>query len=357
MDNLEQALPPGAMPKDVADDISAKVSEGEYIIPANVVRYIGASKLEKMVQKALEELKGMEDKGRVGNLEEVEDEGEEEDDVLEFATGGLVPPQDPTQQMAQVGFTGFEQYVGPNGQRINVPTRNGKPLINVPSGYTKNTGGQVKPKENIPSGFKDTDPDKEGPTGMSRAVEDWGVGDYTNMAKQLSTPAGRVANKALGVIGGGLPFGGLISRASDYKMDQAKENLTKMLETGIGPTGVPLSPEERTQLQEAKSLVDNPQEADIGEKVMGGLTKGVTGGKGVFGTAVEVARKVTDNPIDKAIDGLKETINEAIKGAINTTYGEKQKQAEASTEQDGQESEKAGSDGRDSTDDDEEKQQ
>ena len=41
--NLEQALPPGAVPKDVADDVDIKASEGEFIFPAHIVRYLGVS--------------------------------------------------------------------------------------------------------------------------------------------------------------------------------------------------------------------------------------------------------------------------------------------------------------------------
>ena len=45
-------VPAGAMPKEVRDDVPAMLSEGEFVIPADVVRYIGLDKLMKMRETA-----------------------------------------------------------------------------------------------------------------------------------------------------------------------------------------------------------------------------------------------------------------------------------------------------------------
>ncbi len=34
-------VPPGALPQEVRDDVDAKLSEGEYVVPADVLRYYG----------------------------------------------------------------------------------------------------------------------------------------------------------------------------------------------------------------------------------------------------------------------------------------------------------------------------
>ena len=34
-------VPPGSLPVEVRDDIDAKLSEGEYVVPADVVRFFG----------------------------------------------------------------------------------------------------------------------------------------------------------------------------------------------------------------------------------------------------------------------------------------------------------------------------
>ena len=38
-------VPAGSLQNEVRDDIDAKISEGEFVIPADVVRYIGLEKL------------------------------------------------------------------------------------------------------------------------------------------------------------------------------------------------------------------------------------------------------------------------------------------------------------------------
>lgn len=66
-------VPPGAMQEEVRDDIPAQLSEGEFVMPADVVRYIGLETLMKIRDKAKMGLKRMEDIGQMGNAEEVPD--------------------------------------------------------------------------------------------------------------------------------------------------------------------------------------------------------------------------------------------------------------------------------------------
>lgn len=67
-------VPPGSLEEEVKDDVDVKLSEGEYVIPADVVRYLGLDKIEKMVSKAKEGLQEMEDTGRMGG-KPVDEEG------------------------------------------------------------------------------------------------------------------------------------------------------------------------------------------------------------------------------------------------------------------------------------------
>ena len=78
-------VPPGAMQEEVRDDIDAKLSEGEFVFPADVVRFYGLEKLMMMRDKAKIGLQKMNDIGQMGNAEEVPDgealfSGEEMDD-------------------------------------------------------------------------------------------------------------------------------------------------------------------------------------------------------------------------------------------------------------------------------------
>ncbi len=92
-------VPSGSTQEEVRDDIPAQLSEGEFVFPADVVRYIGLEKLMQMRQEAKMGLQRMEDMGQMGNSEEaimpdnlpfnIDDLDME--DELEMQTGGLVP--------------------------------------------------------------------------------------------------------------------------------------------------------------------------------------------------------------------------------------------------------------------------
>ena len=63
-------VPIGSTRKEVRDDVPAMLSEGEFVFPADVVRYIGLEELMKMRQEAKMGLKRMEAMGQMGNSEE-----------------------------------------------------------------------------------------------------------------------------------------------------------------------------------------------------------------------------------------------------------------------------------------------
>jgi len=97
-------VPPGSTQEEVRDDIPAQLSEGEFVFPADVVRYIGLEKLMRMRQEAKQGLKMMEEMGQMGNSEEAtmpddlpfdETDLDIEDD-LEYNKGGVVQAQSGT---------------------------------------------------------------------------------------------------------------------------------------------------------------------------------------------------------------------------------------------------------------------
>lgn len=80
-------VPVGAMAEEVRDDIPAQLSEGEFVFPADVVRFIGLQTLMKLRDKAKTGLQRMNEIGQMGNAEEVPDGealfgGEEMDDEM-----------------------------------------------------------------------------------------------------------------------------------------------------------------------------------------------------------------------------------------------------------------------------------
>jgi len=59
-------VPPGSTAKEVRDDIPAQLSEGEYVVPADVVRYYGVKFFEDLRDNAKMGLQDMEARGRIG---------------------------------------------------------------------------------------------------------------------------------------------------------------------------------------------------------------------------------------------------------------------------------------------------
>ena len=111
-------VPPGSTQEEVRDDIPAQLSEGEFVVPADVVRYVGLENLMRMRQEAKQGLAQMEAMGQMGNSEEatVEDDLpfdmydlDVEDNSLTMQQGGFVNPQTGTYQMPGTGITGFQQ--------------------------------------------------------------------------------------------------------------------------------------------------------------------------------------------------------------------------------------------------------
>jgi muramidase (phage lysozyme) len=86
VDEDEGDPPPLAKPEEVADDIPALLSEGEYVLPANVVRYLGVERIVDMHRQALSEIQQMEDIGMIQNVDE-NGQPENDDDEMKFAEG------------------------------------------------------------------------------------------------------------------------------------------------------------------------------------------------------------------------------------------------------------------------------
>jgi len=122
-------VPPGSTREEVRDDIPAQLSEGEFVFPADVVRYIGLEKLMMMRQEAKQGLKQMEAMGQMGNSDEAtmpddlpfdETDLDIEDD-LEYNVGGYVPAQQGAYIAPQVPMATGQPYT-PNVGNMYTPT-------------------------------------------------------------------------------------------------------------------------------------------------------------------------------------------------------------------------------------------
>jgi hypothetical protein len=95
-------IPPGSMASEVRDDIPAQLSEGEYVVPADVLRFYGVKFFEDLRSEAKQGMAQMEADGRIGGepvgMEDPRDAESaltpEEMAVLQemgMAVGGFVP--------------------------------------------------------------------------------------------------------------------------------------------------------------------------------------------------------------------------------------------------------------------------
>lgn len=161
-------VPPGSLSKEVRDDIPAKLSEGEYVVPADVVRFFGVKFFEDLRMQAKQGLSEMDADGRIGgatvdaNGVPVEGQDEEltpeEEQMLMEALG--------TSGMAEGGMTernpafgartfdrstfsmpkssGFESrmYYNPaTKEKKSFQFMNGNPIGVIPAGFVPYTEG------------------------------------------------------------------------------------------------------------------------------------------------------------------------------------------------------------------------
>jgi len=113
-------VPIGSTQEEVRDDIPAMLSEGEFVLPADVVRYIGLENLMKIRQEAKMGLKQMEAMGQMGNSEEAT-----MPDDLPFGASDLIimsgEPQEMNQGGMATGIGGYQQSVFQNQPQTTAP--------------------------------------------------------------------------------------------------------------------------------------------------------------------------------------------------------------------------------------------
>ena len=149
-------VPAGSMDQEVRDDIPARLSEGEYVVPADVVRYFGVKFFEDLRTEAKRGMGQMEADGRIGG-EPIPEEDNEElpiplEEVQMMAEGGVVKAANgvdmpPTSTFSYTPNTRygaasqafgvqFREFTNPDaGRTITIPFFNGQPMTIVPQGF------------------------------------------------------------------------------------------------------------------------------------------------------------------------------------------------------------------------------
>jgi hypothetical protein len=158
-------VPTGSLPEEVRDDIPAQLSEGEYVVPADVVRFFGVKFFEDLRTEAKMGFNSMEANGRIGgepigmemggdelpfDISELQiiDDGEPEQPMMNkggfisgYADGGFADTGDLPLTEENYQGTGMEQrqYSNAAGNIITILFFNGMPMSAIPDGYSSYT--------------------------------------------------------------------------------------------------------------------------------------------------------------------------------------------------------------------------
>jgi hypothetical protein len=246
-------VPVGSTRKEVRDDIPAMLSEGEFVFPADVVRYIGLENLMRIRQDAKQGLKQMDAMGQMGNGDEavlpddmpfgVMDliivDGGEEEEPQEKAQGGVIhanqgtfvtPMFDPSDQDVR-------EYKNDKGDSLFIPFLGGEPVYPVPTGYfpAGQASAETETEQAIPVS-DDSDPTPPPPQSEFQKAGGFGMDTSGADGKALDTwikqaeKAGTVGNVVAGIVATINPLiGGAIVLANKKQ----KKDIVAMLDEKI----------------------------------------------------------------------------------------------------------------------------
>jgi hypothetical protein len=133
---MSDPLPIGSSPENVADDISAMISQGEYVLPANVVKWHGLKHIMSLQDEAEMGLMMMHD---VGLMVEVGDETQEEPDSEGVDDAQVSAASGPEQEEAQ---TTIETPEGNEIELAAVETIYEQPEVDKTEEYQNNSYGK-----------------------------------------------------------------------------------------------------------------------------------------------------------------------------------------------------------------------
>lgn len=273
-------IPPGSLSEEVADTVDAKLSEGEYVLPADVVQFYGLQKIEGMVDKAKKSLGELEAKDRIKGPAEEDDlpfsdeelltEDGSEGEEMAFAEGGMVSPYGPNPASQGPGFETVI-FVGPDGSEMPILFMNGQPVQQVPQGYVRKD--QAKASGTFRSSRAATKPDDNyQPESRGKPVSEWDVEDFEKYAN--SQQMMDIATKLPALMG---PFGGLAGAAMGkmYKFQgaQALEEIDRRMQGELDANSKERLTAVKTQIEENQKsgggLFGEGEDSFLGQLVKG----------------------------------------------------------------------------------------
>ena len=160
-------IPLGSTAEEVRDDIPAQLSEGEYVVPADVVKFFGVKFFEDIRAEAKRGFQAMEANGRIGgepidgmemggdelpfDISELQvvDDGQSEQPMMNegglmtgYADGGSVANmtvpdflKDYIDKQKETGGIYYETYMSPEGTPMVFAFRDGEAINPIPAGF------------------------------------------------------------------------------------------------------------------------------------------------------------------------------------------------------------------------------
>lgn len=313
-------VPPGAMKNEVRDDIDAKLSEGEFVIPADVVRYIGLERLMKLRDEAKQGLSRMSEIGQMGNADQVENPEalHEGDDGFESEIDDIISEVD-SEQMGEkkFGVGGFAEagtdllskynipktsitnpaldvraYKNAEGRVMYITFFNGKPSIQIPAGYDfSGSAGQF---------IEETKKEAPAKTSSTAATPEAGGDGPTGPEGGASVGTGSGVGGISGTSIGNSPVGIAIGAIAN-----ALDGLTNTAATPVGvtdavtTTGVSTSANAEGLAESAAAI--SVDDASISEGVSEGNSS--NGAPGVAGSTAATAAADNSGNTTSSSDG------------------------------------------------------
>ena len=266
-------VPTGSLPEEVRDDIPAQLSEGEYVVPADVVRYYGVKFFEDLRSEAKTGFNQMQANGRIGGEPmgmEVVDPQDDLDIMFDdsdfevtdgpdgYAEGGIVTPTDFGVYVPET--MEMREYVNAEGNTITIMFFNGMPMSAIPEGYTyvnpepdpATTGGAVTTAADVPNSSDDGPP-----IVPSSTVEPTNYKELTPSELQALVEAQRSMTQDV-IVGIGATVNPILGLAMKVGMWHTSRQVTKELERRIAdPESVDFKDKYAELLEYHKSDTDS----------------------------------------------------------------------------------------------------
>jgi hypothetical protein len=252
-------VPTGSLPEEVRDDIPARLSEGEYVVPADVVRYYGVKFFEDLRSQAKMGFDTMESNGRIGGepmgMEIVEPEDMQfdiselevvDDGVMGFDEGGFVDDGGALGLGSEgIGLsnevsTGIETraYTNDAGDIIYIMFIGNTPMMAIPDGYYPlEEATEEAPKEEPKPQARDRGPSTPPVVPDPIDYKSLTLQELTDMVEEQQGVTGDVAAGIFGIVN---PLLGVAVKGAMWHQAQQIENEIKRRTTLDG-----LTPDER----------------------------------------------------------------------------------------------------------------